>query len=101
MNNKKFFFVFLWLFLLLSCGIKAQVVVERSSEIVTIGGKEYYMHHVKQGETLYSISQAYQVTVEEIERLNPEVADGFEGRTGYRHPRRLWASSLRIDGKGD
>ena len=36
------------------------------------------MHHVKAGETLYSIAQAYQVTVEDIERLNPEVADGLK-----------------------
>ena len=78
MNNKRFFFVFLCLFLLLTCSLEAQVTVERSSEIVTVGGKEYYMHHVKQGETLYSISQAYQVTVEEIERLNPEVAEGLK-----------------------
>jgi LysM repeat protein len=58
--------------------VRAQVPVERSTEIVTIGAKEYYMHHVKAGETLFSISQAYQVPVEEIERLNPEVKDGLK-----------------------
>lgn len=58
--------------------LKAQVPVERSSEIVKIGGKEYYMHHVKQGQTLYGISHAYQVTIEEIERLNPEVKNGLK-----------------------
>ena len=73
---KKFFFFLLSLFL--TCNLMAQVQVERSTEIVKISGKEYYMHHVKAGETLYSIAQAYQVTVEEIERLNPEVADGLK-----------------------
>lgn len=58
--------------------ILAQVAVERSSEIVTIGAKQYYMHHVKAGETLYGISTAYQVSVEEIERLNPEVKEGLK-----------------------
>ena len=53
----------------------AQVVVERSKEIVTISSKQYYMHHVKRGETLYSISRAYQVTEDEILRLNPEIND--------------------------
>ena len=50
-----------------------QVVIERSTEIVKIGAKEYYMHHVKQGETLYSIAKAYQVTEAEVKKLNPEV----------------------------
>ena len=36
------------------------------------------MHHVKSGETLWGLSQTYQVTVEEIERLNPEVKNGLK-----------------------
>ena len=57
---------------------KAQVQIERSDEIVKVGGKEYYMHHVKSGQTLWGISQVYQVSVEEIERLNPEVKEGLK-----------------------
>lgn len=53
----------------------AQVTVEKSTEIVTISSKQYYMHHVKQGETLYSIARAYGVTEAEITRLNPEIID--------------------------
>ena len=73
---KKLFFFLLLLFL--TCNLMAQVQVERSTEIVKISGKEYYMHHVKSGETLFSIAHAYQVQVEEIERLNPEVKDGLK-----------------------
>lgn len=72
---KKLFFFLLLLFL--TCNLMAQVQVERSTEIVKISGKEYYMHHVKSGETLYSISTTYQVSIEEIEQLNPEVKDGL------------------------
>ncbi len=57
---------------------KAQVQIERSAEKVKVGGKEYYMHHVKSGQTLGAISQVYQVSVEEIERLNPEVKEGLK-----------------------
>ena len=57
---------------------KAQVQIERSTEKVKVGGKEYYMHHVKSGQTLWTISQVYQVSVEEIERLNPEVKEGLK-----------------------
>lgn len=55
--------------------LRAQVVVEKSTEIVTISNKQYYMHHVKKGETLYSIAKAYQITEAEILRLNPEIND--------------------------
>lgn len=76
--NKKFFFFFAFLFVtLLSGHLNAQVAVERSKEITKIGGREYYMHHVKSGQTLYSISQAYNVSVEEIEMLNPEIKNGL------------------------
>lgn len=53
----------------------AQVVVEKSTEIITISSKQYYMHHVKSGETLYSIARVYGVSEAEILRLNPEIND--------------------------
>ena len=36
------------------------------------------MHYVKSGQTLFGISKAYNVTIEEIERLNPEVKEGLK-----------------------
>ena len=53
--------------------IQAQVVVEKSTEIITISNKQYYMHHVKRGETLYSIARVYEVSEAEIRKLNPEI----------------------------
>ena len=79
MKKRLVFFLFFLFGIMLSGNLVAQeVVVERSSQKTQIGGKEYYMHHVKQGQTLYSISKAYNVTVEEIERLNPEVKNGLK-----------------------
>ena len=72
---KKSVFI-LWLLfgaLLFPTAARAQVTIEKSTEIVTIGNKQYYMHHVKPGETLYSLSRVYEVTEEEIRNLNPEV----------------------------
>ena len=71
-------FIIIVLCLVLPFIAAAQVAVERSKEIVKIGTKEYYMHHVKPGETLYSISKAYGVSVEEITQRNPEVSDGLQ-----------------------
>ena len=86
MNNSmkiKWIFIVLFLFGLFfgMPNAQAQVQIERSTEIVRVGGKDYYMHHVKSGQTLWGISQVYQVSVEEIERLNPELKEGL--KVGY------------------
>ena len=79
MKKRLVFFLFFLFGIMLSGNLMAQeVVVVRSSQKTQIGGKTYYMHHVKQGQTLYSISKAYNVTVEEIEKLNPEVKNGLK-----------------------
>ena len=51
------------------------VQTERSSNVVTIGNKQYYMHTVKRGETLYGLSKVYDVPIEEITQRNPEVLE--------------------------
>ena len=71
--KNKIWILLLFLSVMVPTGLHAQVVVEKSTEIVTISNKQYYMHHVKRGETLYSITKVYQVTEEEIRRLNPEI----------------------------
>ena len=78
MKNRLVFLLFFLFGMMLSGNLTAQEVIERSSKITHIGGKEYYMHHVKQGQTLYSLSKAYNVSIEEIERLNPEVKNGLK-----------------------
>jgi len=52
--------------------------VERSSEKVIIGGKIYYIHIVKKGETLYSISKAYGVSEKVISQENPVLVTGLQ-----------------------
>ena len=81
MYKKLFFFLSFLFFTLWSGHLNGQVAVERSKEITKIGGKEYYMHHVKAGQTLFSIYKVYNVSVEEIELLNPEVKNGLN--TGH------------------
>lgn len=82
MSKIKLFIPLLTLFLVIACqSVRAQVVVEISKDITNIGGKEYYLHLVKQGQTLYSISEAYNVSISEIEALNPEVKNGL--KTGH------------------
>ena len=63
------------LFMVVPTALHAQVEIQKSTEIITISDKQYYMHHVKQGETLYSLARVYEVSQEEILRLNPEIND--------------------------
>lgn len=50
-----------------------QVVVEKSTNKVKINGDIYYVHIVKQHETLYSISKAYEVSQSDIADANPDI----------------------------
>lgn len=67
--------------LLFSCGIQAQAQeyvappVEISAEKVRIGGKLYYSHRVLERQTLFSISKAYQVSIQDIEQANPDLRE--------------------------
>ena len=58
--------------------ITAQVQVVKSTEIELIEGKRYYIHEVAKGHTVYSISRAYDVSVDEIYFENPEARDGIQ-----------------------
>ena len=60
------------LFVLLACGrLSAQhVEVHKSTDIVVIKGKSYYLHVVEDGQTLYSICKAYGVDINAVKELN-------------------------------
>jgi LysM repeat protein/ABC-type branched-subunit amino acid transport system substrate-binding protein len=68
------------------CPLNAQVVVERSKDKVIISGTPYYIHQVKKGETAYSISKAYGVTVEELTKENPPSVFGINEGQALRIP---------------
>lgn len=51
---------------------------EQHHSIVYINGAKYYVHTVKAGETLYSLSKTYKVEQEVIIKHNPSAADGLK-----------------------
>ncbi|MGC1391013.1 MAG: LysM peptidoglycan-binding domain-containing protein [Bacteroidales bacterium] len=62
--------------------VNSQVVVERSKDKVMISGTAYFIHQVKKGETAFSISKAYGISVEDLTRENPPAVFGIkEGQT--------------------
>lgn len=49
----------------------------KTSEITeTIDGRDYYLHFVKNGETLFAIARAYGVTTDDIFKANPNSNEG-------------------------
>ncbi len=65
---------------------EAQVVVEKSKDKVIISGVPYYIHLVKKGETAYSISKAYNITLEELNKENPPAVYGLKEGQALRLP---------------
>jgi LysM repeat protein/ABC-type branched-subunit amino acid transport system substrate-binding protein len=51
--------------------------VKKSTKIETIDGKKYYDHKVEKGQTLYAISKAYDLTVNDILLENPDALNGI------------------------
>jgi len=58
----------------------------RSVVIQKIDGKEYYIHTIKRGQTLYMICKAYGVDINEVIRENPEVKEGIKADQKIRIP---------------
>lgn len=78
---RRFVFILLALFLassLISKGQDSTPTVKISTDKVKIDGNYYYIHIVRKGETLYSISRAYNVSQMEIAMENPDIYLGLQ-----------------------
>jgi ABC-type branched-subunit amino acid transport system substrate-binding protein/LysM repeat protein len=58
----------------------------RSTIIEKVNGKEFYIHKVKRGQTLYMIAKAYEVDINEVIEENPEVRKGIKAGQKIRIP---------------
>lgn len=64
----------------------SQVDVEKSKDKIIISGTAYYIHIVRKGETAYSISRAYGVTLDELYKNNQSAAAGLKEGQALRIP---------------
>lgn len=55
--------------------------VEKSTEQVRVNGALFYVHHVQKGQTLYSVSKAYDLSIDEILDSNPSAKEGLKSNT--------------------
>ena len=70
--------VILMISLIFPATLTAQVPVKVSNEKIVSGGKVYYMHEVQKGQTLYSISRAYKVRIDDITGENVIQSSGIQ-----------------------
>ena len=61
--------------------IYGQSAIKISSEKVNINGVTYYAHTVQKQETLYSLSKAYNTTIDAIVKQNASAASGLKAGT--------------------
>lgn len=54
------------------------LTIKTSTDKVVIGGQAYYVHIVKKGETLFSLSKAYNVSQKDIAKENPDIFLGLQ-----------------------
>lgn len=66
--------------------ICAQAPVTVSNQIETYEGKRYFLHTVEPRQTLFGISRAYNTTVDDLIRVNPEARSGLRVNQVLRVP---------------
>lgn len=74
---KKLLFSLLFLFALINLQAQQQLRIITSTQIEDRNGKQYYLHQVEQGQTVYAIAKAYEVSVDEIYYENPGSEKGI------------------------
>ena len=60
---------------LIYTSLTGQNQIEKSEKQIFVFGKKYYLHEVKKGQTLFSISSAYNISVQEIISENSALAN--------------------------
>lgn len=76
---KRFLLLYILFFVIVNCSLsQEQTTIKKSKIIESINGKDYYLHFVKQGETLFEIAKTYGITVDDIFKTNPESRGGIK-----------------------
>ncbi len=80
MQRGKFSYSLIFIIVLLFYvpAMSQDVSVKKSEIIENIDGTDYYLHFVKEGQTLYNIAKAYNVTVNDVFKINPAAETGIK-----------------------
>jgi LysM repeat protein len=75
---------FLSLVFVLSCCI--HLAQTKSTNIQKVNGVSYYIHKIEKGQSLYSLSKLYDVSLDDIYLINPEVKAGTKANQEIKIP---------------
>lgn len=70
-------FVSVFLVLIVSLVMAQSIVIQPTNRVEERNGKQYFVHIVEKGHTVYSIAKAYNVSVDEIYFENPATKNGI------------------------
>lgn len=70
---------------LMLCTIMLQAQV-KSTNIQTFEGKKFYIHKIEKSQSLYAISKAYNVAMDELYKYNPELKAGAKANQEIKIP---------------
>ena len=74
---------------------RRMLVVKKSDIIENIDGADCYLHFVKKGETLYAIARAYDITVNDIFKTNPDARNGIKPGVILKNSHRKNSKSIK------
>ncbi len=78
------------------------IAQSKSTNIQNFDGKSYYIHKVEKGQSLYSITKLYNVGLDELYVVNPELKDGVKAGqeikvpTGYASGKPLQTTTTSV-----
>lgn len=75
MNFEKKDLILFILIIIIRMTVFSQTDIKISNEIRIINGKEYYIHIIEKGHTMYSIARVYEISIDKILLLNPDAKD--------------------------
>ncbi len=58
----------------------------KSTNLQSFDGKSYYIHKIEKGQSLYSITKLYNVTLDELYTANPELKNGVKANQEIKIP---------------
>ncbi|MBN2664345.1 MAG: LysM peptidoglycan-binding domain-containing protein [Bacteroidales bacterium] len=79
-------YLILFVFLATFNTIYSQVKIDKSTDVIVALGRKYYVHTVKQGETLYSLSRVYGAPTGQILLINKEIVEDLKAGSILRIP---------------
>ena len=68
----------------LGCGVSSA----QNEQIVYIDGVKYAVYTVAKGDTLYSLSKRYDITIEQLTAANPSLSEGLKAGQNIKIPQK-------------